>query len=289
MVFYLIDGTSCLYRVYYAIRGLTTSKGLPTNAVYGFTKTLLKIIREKKPDCIAVFFDSPVPTDRHKIFKEYKAHRAAAPQELIQQIPHVRRIIEALNIKCLVVDGYEADDLIGTLAKKASRKGISVFIVTSDKDMLQLIDENIKVYDPVKDRILDEAYVKERFGVCPERITEFMALTGDATDNIPGIKGIGEKTAKELLLEFGSIDELIENTGRIKRKKLRKLVSENLEILKLSQRLSTINTSVDVDFSVAEFELKEPDWLRLLSLFKEFEFSSLLKLIPPIETQASTQ
>ncbi|MEW6214041.1 MAG: DNA polymerase I [Nitrospirota bacterium] len=280
MNIYLIDGNSYVYRAYYAIRGLTTSKGLPTNAIYGFTNTLLKIIREKKPDGLAVSFDSPVPTDRHRIFEEYKAQRPETPGELVQQIPHIRKIIEAFNIKSFEMPGYEADDLIGTVAREAAEKGANVFIVTADKDMLQLIDDNIKIYDPMKDRILDEVYVKEKFGIGPERIPEFMALAGDAVDNIPGIKGVGEKTARELLLKFKSIDELLDNIDRIEKDKLRKLISENVDMVRLSQKLSIINTSVPIDFDITEFELKEPDWLKLLSLFREFEFSSLMKLIP---------
>ena len=281
MNIYLIDGNSYIYRAYYAIGGLTTSKGFPTNAIYGFTNMLLKIIREKRPDGLAVSFDSPVPTDRHRVFEEYKAQRPETPGDLMQQMPHIRKIIEAFNIKSFEVPGYETDDLIGTVAKKAaSRKGVNVFIVTADKDMLQLIDDNIKIYDPMKDRILDEVYVKKRFGIGPERIPEFMALTGDTVDNIPGIKGIGEKTARELLLKFRSIDELLSDTYRIEKDKLRRLISENVDVMRLSQKLSIIDTSVPVDFNIKEFGLREPDWGKLLSLFREFEFSRLLRLIP---------
>ncbi|MBI5187628.1 MAG: DNA polymerase I [Nitrospirae bacterium] len=280
MNLYLIDGNSYVYRAYYAIRGLSNSKGFPTNAIYGFTNMLLKIIREKKPDGIVISFDSPVPTERHRIYEEYKAHRPETPGELVQQMSHIRRMISAFNIKIFEVPGYEADDLLGTIAKKTASEGIDVFIVTGDKDMLQLVGDNIKVYDPMKDSILDEEYVKKRFGIGPERITEFMALTGDAIDNIPGIKGIGEKTAKELLSDFGSLEELLSNTDRIKREKLKKLISENTDMVRLSQRLATIDTSVPLDIDISEFGLKESDWPSLLSLFSEFEFGSLMKLIP---------
>ncbi|MEW6675603.1 MAG: DNA polymerase I [Nitrospirota bacterium] len=280
MNLYLIDGNSYVYRAYYAIRGLSNSKGFPTNAIYGFTNMLLKIIREKKPDGIIVSFDSPVPTERHRIYEEYKAQRPETPRELAEQMPHIRRMISAFNIKTFEVPGYEADDLLGTIAKRAASEGMDVFIVTGDKDMLQLVGDNIKIYDPMKDSILDEEYVKERFGIGPERITEFMALTGDAVDNIPGIKGIGEKTAKELLSDFGSLEELLRNTERIKRDKLKKLISENAEMVRLSQRLATIDTSVPLNIDISEFGLKESDWPSLLSLFSEFEFGSLMKLIP---------
>jgi DNA polymerase-1 len=277
---YLIDGNSYVYRAYYAIKKLATSKGFPTNALYGFTNMLLKIIREKKPDSIAVSFDSPVPTERHRIYEEYKAHRPEAPEELVEQIPHIKKIISAFNINIFEVPGYEADDLLGTIAKKAASEGIDVFIVTGDKDMLQLVNKKVKIYDPMKDKILDEGYIKERFGVEPERIIEFMALTGDAVDNIPGIKGVGEKTAKELLSEFKSLEDLLNNTNRIRKDKLRLLVSENSDIVRLSKKLATIDTSVPIDIDTKEFLLREPDWPSLLPLFRDFEFESLIKLIP---------
>ncbi len=284
MDLYLIDGNSYVYRAFYAIKELTSSRGLPTNAIYGFTNMLLKILREKKPDGIAVSFDTAAPTERHRIYEQYKAHRPETPPALLEQMPHIRKVISAFNIKTFEAPGYEADDLIGTVARRAAAEGASVFIVTSDKDMLQLVDSNIKIYDPVKDRVLDAEYVKERFGVGPERVTEFMALTGDAVDNIPGVKGIGEKTARELLLSFESLEDMLEHTGKIKREKLRQMIQSSRDIILLSRRLAAIDTSAPVEIDMKEFTLKDPDWLSLLSLFKEFEFSTLLKLIPSQET-----
>jgi DNA polymerase-1 len=280
MTVYLIDGNSYAYRAFYAIRELSTSRGFSTNAIYGFTNMLLKIIREKKPDGIVVSFDLPVPTKRHAMFEKYKAHRPETPHALIEQMPHIKKLISAFHIKIFEMPGYEADDIIGTVSQRLASKGISVFIVTADKDMLQLVDSNIKIYDPVKDKILNDEYVKDKFGVGPERITEFMALTGDAVDNIPGIKGVGEKTAKELLSNVSSLEELLRNTNSVKKENLRRLVAENTDIVRLSQRLATIDTSVPLDFQMEEIRLKEPDWPRLLSLFREFEFNSLVKLIP---------
>jgi DNA polymerase I len=280
MTVYLIDGNSYAYRAFYAIRELSTSRGFSTNAIYGFTNMLLKIIREKNPDGIVVSFDSPVPTKRHAMFEKYKAHRPETPHGLIEQMPYIKKLISAFHIKTFEMPGYEADDIIGTVSKRLASKGISVFIVTADKDMLQLVDSNIKIYDPVKDKILNDEYVKDKFGVGPERITEFMALTGDAVDNIPGIKGVGEKTAKEILSNVSSLEELLRNANLVKKEKLRRLVAENTDIVRLSQRLATIDTSVPLDFQMEEIRLKEPDWPRLLSLFREFEFNSLVKLIP---------
>jgi DNA polymerase-1 len=284
MDLYLIDGNSYVYRAFYAIKDLTNSKGFPTNAAFGFTNMLLKIIREKKPEGLVVSFDSPARTERHELFEGYKAHRPEAPGELVAQLPYIRKIISAFRIKTFEVPGYEADDLIGTIAKKAADEGSRVFIVTADKDMLQLVDDNIRIYDPMKERVLDTDYVREKFGVGPERVTEFMALTGDAVDNIPGIKGVGEKTAKELLTHFESIEDLLEHPERIKRERLREMVSSSKEIVLLSKRLATIDTSVPLDIDMSEFRPGEPDWLSLLSLFRELEFSSFMKLIPSAET-----
>lgn len=284
MDLYLIDGNSYVYRAFFAIRGLTNSKGLPTNAVFGFTNMLMKILREKKPEGIAVIFDSPVPTERHRIYEAYKAQRPETPSDLVLQLPHIRRMIGAFCIPAIEMPGYEADDIIGTIAKAAAEDGHNVYIVTADKDMLQLVGDHIKVYDPMKDRLLDADYVIEKFGVGPGRVTEFMALTGDASDNIPGIKGIGEKTARELLTTFASLDDLLEHPDRIKKEKLRNLVAEHSELALLSKKLATIDTAVPVEMDMAGFLVSEPDWLSLMSLFREFEFSSLMKLIPSTET-----
>jgi len=241
---------------------------------------LLKIIREKRPDNLIISFDSPVPTERHKIYEEYKAQRPETPEDLLEQLPHIRKIISSFKIEIFEVPGYEADDVLGTIARKAADKGIDVFIVTGDKDMLQLVDERIKVYDPMKDKILDEEFVRKRYGVGPSKITDFMALTGDAVDNIPGIKGVGEKTAKELLSEFDTVEDLLSHTERIKKQKLRLLVSESADIVRLSKRLATLDTSVPVDIEPEKMKLREPDWPELMVLFKEFEFLSLAKRIP---------
>jgi DNA polymerase-1 len=283
MRLYLIDGNSYVYRAFYAIKSLTNSKGFPTNAIYGFTNMLLKIIREKAPEGLVVSFDSAGPTDRHKLYGEYKAHRPEAPRDLVRQLPFIREIIGALKIPVYEVPGYEADDILGTIAKKAAQDGSEVYIVTGDKDMLQLVDDHIRIYDPMKDKVLDKDYVKEKFGIGPERVTEFMALMGDATDNIPGIKGVGEKTAKNLLRDFGSLDELLDHTERIKKDKLRKMVEENKEIVRLSEKLATIDTDVPLYIDEEAFKVAEPDWQSLFPLFREFEFTTLMKLIPTAE------
>ncbi len=280
MNLYLIDGNSYFYRAYHAIRSLASSKGFPTNAIYGFTNMILKVLREKKPDAIAIVFDSPVPTERHKIYEQYKAQRPETPHDLVIQIPYIKKIINAFNIKSFEMPGFEADDVICTIAKKTASEGINVFILSGDKDMLQAVGDGIKIYDPMKDLIIDENYVIEKFGVPPKRMPEVMAIVGDTIDNIPGVKGIGEKTAKELLLKAESLDELINHPEKIENERLRKLIMDNIENIKISRTLATIDTNIPIDISIQEMTIKEPDWQALLRLFTEFEFKSLIKLIP---------
>jgi len=280
MNLYLIDGSSYVYRAYHAIKGLTNSAGVPTNAVYGFTNMLLKILREKKPEGLCIVFDTAAPTERHRLYEDYKAQRPEAPGDLIAQIPVIKEVITAFRIPLYELPGYEADDIIGTLAKKSASQGVRVFIVTGDKDIMQVVDEDIVVYDPVKDAVADARTVEDRFGVPPSRIPEFMALAGDPVDNIPGVKGIGEKTARDLLAGFSSLDELIEKAGQIKNPRIRKMVLDNIDVIKLSRTLATIDTNVPVDIDIAEVTLKEPDWPSLLRLFTELDFKSFIRLIP---------
>jgi DNA polymerase I len=277
---YLIDGNSYVYRAYYAIRELTNSRGFPTNAIYGFTTMLLRIIKEKKPDSMAVSFDSAVPTERHRIYKEYKAQRPETPADLVVQLPYIRKMVSAFRIPVFEIPGYEADDIIGTIARRAASEGTDVYIVTGDKDMLQLVGERIKVYDPMKEKIFDRDAVMEKFGVGPERIPEFMALAGDPIDNIPGIKGVGEKTAKELLLQFETLQELLDNVPAIKKEKLKALVRDNADIVRLSRRLATLDTSAPIDVDAEACRLQDPDWISLVALFRDLEFGSLMKVIP---------
>jgi DNA polymerase-1 len=206
---YLIDGSAYVYRAFFALPPLTNSKGFQTNAIYGFTTMLLKIIREHQPDGLAVAFDEKGPTLRHEAFKDYKAQRPPMPEGMQAQVPYIHRMVEAFGIPGLRAPGYEADDLIGTLAGQAERAGYDVVIVTGDKDMFQLLSPKIRIYDPVKNKWSGEAECLERFGVEPGRVVEVMGLMGDSTDNIPGVKGIGEKTAIKLIGQFGTIENLL--------------------------------------------------------------------------------
>jgi DNA polymerase-1 len=277
---YLIDGNSYIYRAFYAIRGLSTSKGFPTNAIFGFTNMILKVLKDKNPDYFAVVYDSPVPTERHKAYEAYKAHRPAMPDDLKSQIQPIKDIITAFSIPSVEVEGYEADDVLGTIAKKAEKQGVDVYIITADKDINQILSQKIKTYDTMREKVTEESDIAERFGVKPSRFPEVMALMGDASDNIPGVPGIGEKTAVSLLKEFGSLDNIIKNHPQIKKPKLRSSISENIDNITISLQLATINTDVPLETPLKELKLKEPDWTKLLDHFREFELNSLLKLIP---------
>lgn len=280
MNLYLIDGSSYFYRAYHAIKRLTTSTGVPTNALYGFTSMMLKIIREKRPDALAIIFDSPAPTERHRLYQDYKAQRPEMPGDLAVQIPVIKEMIRAFRIPTFERAGYEADDLIGTVAKKAARQGAKVFIVSGDKDMLQLVEKAVVIYDPVKDLIVDEAAVQERFGMPPAKVVEVMALAGDAVDNIPGVKGIGEKTAKDLLREAGGLDRLLAHPETVRNERLRTMIAESTEAILLSKTLATVDTAVPVDITLADLAVAEPDWQTLLRLFTEYELKSFMKLVP---------
>lgn len=276
---FLIDGSSYIYRAFYAIRHLSNSKGLPTNAIYGFTQMLLKVLKDHRPDYLAVVFDSKAPTFRSEVFKEYKANRPAMPDGLIPQIPYIKRIIEGYRIATLEMEGYEADDLIGTVAKGMESE-MDVVIITGDKDILQLVNERIEVYDTMKDRRIGVEEVRERFGVSPEQVAEVMGLAGDAIDNIPGVPGIGEKTAAELIRGFGSIDHLLDHLDQIPQKKLRERLENHRELARLSRKLATIRTDVPIPYRKEDFTLSAPDTGSLREIFKELEFNKLLKELP---------
>lgn len=281
---FLIDGNSFCYRAFYAIRSLSNSKGQPTNAVYGFNSMLGKIIKEEKPDMLAVAFDLKGETFRHKKFDEYKIHRKPMPDDLVSQMPYIKQLVQAHNIPVYEMQGYEADDLLATLAKKAEDKDIETFIVTGDKDALQLVDSHIKVYSTHKEGLIYDSHkVKEIYGVGPDKVTDIMALMGDATDNIPGVKGIGEKSAIELIGEFGSLEELYKNIEKVKSDARRKILVEGKDSAYLSKELASVDTDVPIDIDFKELELKDPDQTRLLELYKELEFKSLLKGLTPVK------
>ena len=279
--FYLIDGSAYIYRAFFALPPLSNSKGQQTNAVYGFTTMLLKVLREHTPDCLAVVFDEKGPTQRHEEFKAYKAQRPEMPHGMQAQIPLIHRVVEAMAVPVIRQVGLEADDLIGTLARKAETAGMDVVIVTSDKDMFQLLSPTVRIYDPVKDKWFGEAECRERFGVEPARVVEVMGLMGDSIDNIPGVKGIGEKTATKLISQFGTIDELLRRIEDVTPTKTKNLLLAQADNARLSRRLATIHVNCPVEFDCDAFRLMPPPTEPLVALLRELEFSTLLKAIQP--------
>lgn len=291
----IIDSNSIIHRAYHALPLLTTKKGELVNAIYGFLLVFLKAIRELQPDFIAACFDFPAPTFRHKKFKEYKAKRPPAPKELYQQIPKVKEILKRFNVPIFEKKGFEADDLIGTIAQLAPKKQIlpkvETIILSGDLDTLQLVNPQTKVYSlrkGVKDVVLyDEKLVREKFlGLKPEQLLDFKALRGDPSDNIPGVTGIGEKIAIELLLKFGSLKnlykEIEEKSERAKKlkPKLKEVLLKYKEQAFLSKSLAQIKKDVPIDFNLKECQWKEYNKEKTTQLLKDFEFYSLIKKLP---------
>jgi len=272
----LIDGSSYLYRAFFAIGHLSNSKGLPTNATYGFTQMLLKVLKDHRPDYLAVIFDSKAPTFRSEIYKEYKANRPAMPDGLTPQIPYVKKIVDGYRIALLEMDGYEADDLIGTVAKRMEPEA-DVVIITGDKDILQLVNDRIQVYDTMKEKRFGVAEVIQRFGVSPEQVVEVMGLAGDSIDNIPGVPGIGEKTAIQLIKTYGSIENLLAHVEEIPQRKLKENLKTHGDLARLSRQLATIRTDVPVRYGLEDFHLSHPDLKRLKEIFRDLDFNRLLK------------
>ncbi len=278
---YLIDGNSLLYRSYYAIQRLATSQGFPTNAIFGFISTLRKLMDQEKPEYLGIVFDAPGPKLRHDIYKDYKAQRKPMPEDLVKQIPKLKEVIAALRIPVIVHEKYEADDVLGSLARLAAAKHFQTVIVTTDKDLLQLVDGSTLVYNPAKEITLDAAKVKEVFGVAPAQVVDVLSLWGDPSDNVPGVPGIGEKTAKSLIEEFGSLENLLKSRDRIKNPRIKEKLEQNLDMLEMSRQLVTIEQAMDLEFdpeAVRGFRARRE--AEAARLFQELEFTSLLSEQP---------
>ena len=279
---FLIDGQSFCYRAFYAIRELTNSKGEPTNAIYGFVTTLRKLLREEKPDYMAVCFDRKEATFRHERYEAYKIHRKPMPDALVEQIPHIKEFVHAYRIPVFEQPGFEADDLLGTIAKKAEQAGMDTIIVTGDKDMLQLVSDKVKILNVYQEKLLDRKSVKERFGgLAPQQVVDVLSLAGDASDNIPGVPGVGEKTAVDLIREFHSLDGVYQHLDKVKGAARQKALKENEQIARLSRDLALIDCHVPVEIDLEKMKLKSPDENQLAELVKHFEFRSLLKELTP--------
>ena len=274
---YLVDGSAYIYRAYHAIRPLTNTSGLPTHAVYGFTTILRRILREKNPKCLAVAFDTKGPVFRHRMYPEYKANRPPMPDDLVPQIPYIHKMVDAYNILNMEHDDQEADDLIASAARVLSAQGCRVIVVSGDKDLLQLVSDKVLMWDPMSDRLMDEAFIEKKYGVGSGQLLDYFALTGDSADNIPGVRGVGPKTAQKLIGEYETLEGLYAAVDGFKKSKMKERLIEHQDDAFLSRDLIRLNYKAEVPEDPAAYQIREsnPDALR--EVLTELEFFTLLK------------
>ena len=275
---FLIDAYALIFRGYYAFikNPRINSKGMDTSAIMGFMNSLLDLIKREKPDHLAVAFDKGGSSDRLEIFDEYKANRNETPEPIKNSVPYIHEILKAMHIPILIKNGYEADDIIGTVAKKAEKNNYEVFMVTPDKDFAQLVSENIFMYKPARMgngiEIWGVKEVQEKFEVSdPLQVIDFLGMMGDSVDNIPGLPGVGEKTAKKFIAEYGSMENLLANTDQIKGK-LKEKIEQNMDKGILSKKLATIILDVPIEYDFKNFKLEEPNSEKIKEIFDELEF-----------------
>ncbi|UCE05308.1 MAG: DNA polymerase I [bacterium] len=279
---FLIDGSALAYRSYFAFarNPLINSKGENTSAVFGFLNSLLKVVDEQQPDYLAAVFDTPEPTFRHQIYPEYKATREKMPDEMSEQLPRIKQVLEVFNVAVIEIPGLEADDVMGALAKLAEAQNLETFLVTGDKDFLQLVSPMIKVYNPRRAgeavEILDEKGVVQKIGLPSSKIIDYLSLMGDSSDNVPGVPGIGPKTAVDILNQFDSLEDIYQNLDKIKSDRIHHKLAENKDQVFLSRQLVTLKTKISIPVKIDELEKKAPDRARAFELMKELEFNSLL-------------
>jgi DNA polymerase-1 len=282
---YLVDGSAQVHRAYFAIRGLSTSRGLPTGAVYGFTTMLRKLLADEEPDWIGLCFDPPGRTARHQEYKDYKANRRKMDDALAVQVPYVRRVCQAFQLPVVEIAGVEADDVIATLSRQAVEHGFGVVVVSADKDLLQLVGDRVLVLNPGREGsgavLYDRRTVEERFGVPPEQVVDVLALMGDAVDNVPGVPGIGDKGARELVREYGSLEAVLESAGNLKRAAYREGLLRHEEAALLSKRLVTLRADVPVTLDLEALARRPPDRAAVYALCKELEFQILARDFAP--------
>ena len=285
--FYLIDGSGYIFRAYYALPPLSRkSDGLPTGAVNGFCTMLYKLLEESrtddsenKPTHFVVIFDSARKNFRNEIYKDYKANRAEAPEDLVPQFEYIRKSVEAFNVTSAEMLNYEADDLIATYTDKIIKKGAKVTIVSGDKDLMQLVKRGVRLYDPMKSKVLGNKEVKEKFGVEPSKVVDVQALAGDPSDNVPGVPGIGIKTAAELINKYKSLEKLLEKAHEIPQNKRRKTILENKNKAILSRRLVELKSNVPVSQKIETFTLRKINKEKLYNFLREMEFNRLLSQV----------
>ncbi len=274
---FIIDGSAFIYRAFHAVAPLTNSRGFQTNAVFGFVNILRRLFNEQKPDYVAVAFDTRGPVFRHDLYKPYKANRPAMPEELAAQIPFIKQIVKAMGIVSFEKQELEADDIIGSVARTLSAQDLSVVIVSGDKDLLQLVDDRVCMWDPMSDRVMDREGVFRKFQVYPEQLLDCYALIGDSSDNVPGVPGIGPKSAAKLITQFGSLDLLYAGVDSLKKSKMKERLIENRDNAFLSRELIRLKADPDVPQHLEEYKLGIPDEPALKEIYSELEFSSLLK------------
>ena len=282
--YYLIDGSGYIFRAYYALPPLTRkSDGLPTGAVSGFCSMLFKLLEDsksdknlQKPTHFAVIFDSARKTFRNEIYSDYKANRAEAPDDLAPQFEYIRKSVLAFNLPSVELVNYEADDLIATYVNKILKGGAKVTIVSSDKDLMQLYKKNVRIYDPMKNKFISEEDIHKKFGVDSSKVIDVQALAGDSSDNVPGVPGIGVKTAAELINKYGTLEKLLNSTSEIKQNKRRETLTENKDKAIISKKLVTLKHDAPINQNLDEFELKEIDKEKLYKFLREMEFNRLL-------------
>jgi DNA polymerase-1 len=258
-VLYLLDASSYIHRAFHAIRGLSTKDGIPTNAVYGFTTMLLKVLREAQPHYLAVVYDAKGPTFRHRLYPAYKANRPPLDPALKTQFPLVRQVVTALGLPAVEMEGFEADDLMATLTRQALEQGFEVILVSGDKDLFQLVSERVRLWDTMKEITMGPAEVRAKLGVEPAQVVDFMALTGDASDNVPGVPAVGPKGAATLLAQHPDLDSLLEQAGALKKGRLRDNLLAHRELALLSRELVRLRADAPIDFDPEAFTVEDPD------------------------------
>src|ERR1700691_1571342 len=281
---FLVDGSGYIFRAYHALPPISRkSDGLQLNAVFGFCNMLWKLLRDMRPEDrpthLAVVFDKSEKTFRSEMYADYKAHRPDPPDDLKPQFKYIREAVQAFDLSCLEQDGFEADDLIATYVREAGEAGATATIVSSDKDLMQVVPDDVIMFDTMKDRKIGRAEVIEKFGVPPEKVIDVQALIGDSTDNVPGVPGIGVKTAAQLIGEYGDLETLLTRASEIKQEKRRQALIENADQARLSKKLVTLDDHVKLDVPIGDLAVHEPDYKRLIAFLKAMEFNSLMRRV----------
>ena len=288
---YLVDGHSHLYKAFYAVRRLSTSRGLPTNAIFGFVQMLHRLIESRRPDYLVVVFDAPGPSFRNELYADYKAHRPAQPEDLSVQIPWIKRILGEMRLPVLELQGFEADDVIATLATQGRKQGLSVWIVSSDKDLFQLVETRVRILrmEPDNEIEIDAEGVRQRLGVTPEQIPDLLGLMGDSSDNIPGVPKVGEKTSAAVLAQFPTIEALYENLDRLANPRFQRLLEGHREEALLSKQLATVRCDLPLPIKIGDLQRQEPDVAGLRAIYEELEFRKLLERLEKMKAEGEEQ